>query len=111
MQKFHIKRNDPVVVIAGSHKGKEGKVLEILPGNGRARVEGLAMAKHHLKKSEKNPQGSIVEREGSIHISNLMLKTRHEARLARRGASAGPGEAPQGAAAGAEAAPGEPSKT
>jgi len=111
MQKFHIKRNDPVVVIAGSHKGKEGKVLEILPGNGRARVGGLAMTKHHLKKSEKNPQGSIVEREGSIHISNLMLKTRHEARLARRGASAGPGEAPQGAAAGAEAAPGERSKT
>jgi len=112
MQKFHIKRNDPVVVIAGSHKGKEGKVLEILPGNGRARVEGLAMTKHHLKKSEKNPQGSIVEREGSIHLSNLMLKARHEARLARRGVSSAPGETPQGAAAaGAEAAPDQPSKT
>jgi large subunit ribosomal protein L24 len=101
MQKFHIKRNDPVVVIAGSHKGKEGKVLEILPASGRARVEGLAMVKRHLKKSQENPQGSIVEREGSIHLSNLMLKSRHEARLARRGASS---------PASAKAAAVEPSK-
>ena len=88
MQKFHIKRNDPVVVIAGSHRGKEGKVLEILPASGRARVEGLAMVKRHLKKSQESPQGSIVEREGSIHLSNLMLKSRHEARLAQKGAAA-----------------------
>jgi large subunit ribosomal protein L24 len=106
MQKFHVKRNDPVIVIAGSQKGKEGKILEILPGKGRARVEGLAMTKHHLKKSEQNPQGSIIEREGSIHLSNLMLKTRHDARLARRGSSAPAG----GAAADAGAAPDESSK-
>ena len=86
MKKFHIKRNDAVVVISGSHRGKEGKVLEILGEAGRARVEGVAMVKRHLKKSQEHPQGSIAEREGSIHISNLMLKSRHDQ---RRGSSAG----------------------
>ena len=75
MPKTHVKRGDPVVVIAGAHKGKEGKILEILAVKGRARVEGLAMIKRHLKKSQEHPQGAIVEREGSIHLSNLMLKT------------------------------------
>ena len=73
-QKFHVKRGDQVVVLAGSQKGKSGKILEILPAKQRARVEGLAMIKKHEKKSEKNPQGAITEREGSIHISNLMLQ-------------------------------------
>lgn len=79
MQKFHIKKNDQVVVIAGSHKGKSGKVLEILAAKNRAVVEGVAMIKKHLKKSQENPQGKIAEREGSIHISNLMLQTRYDA--------------------------------
>jgi len=73
--KYHVKRNDQVVVIAGSHKGKSGKILEVLPAKNRARVEGVAMIKKHLKKSEKNPQGSITELEGSVHISNLMLQS------------------------------------
>jgi large subunit ribosomal protein L24 len=73
-QKFHIKRNDVVVVIAGSHKGKSGKVLEVLPAKQRARVEGVAMIKRHLKKSQEHPQGTISEREGSVHLSNLMLQ-------------------------------------
>ncbi|MBW8781996.1 MAG: 50S ribosomal protein L24 [Verrucomicrobia bacterium] len=72
--KFHVKRGDDVVVIAGSHKGKSGKVLEILPAKQRVRVEGVAMTKRHLKKSQENPNGSIVEREGSVHVSNLKLK-------------------------------------
>jgi large subunit ribosomal protein L24 len=75
MQKFHVKRGDAVVVIAGSQKGKTGKVLEILPAKQRARIEGLAMMKRHLKKSQEHPQGTIAEREGSIHISNLMLQS------------------------------------
>ena len=74
-QKFHVKRNDQVVVIAGSHKGKSGKVLEILPAKQRARIEGVAMMKRHLKKSQEHPQGTISEREGSVHISNLMLQS------------------------------------
>jgi len=73
-QKFHIKRNDVVVVIAGSQKGKTGKVLEVLPAKQRARIEGIAMIKRHLKKSQEHPQGTIAEREGSVHISNLMLQ-------------------------------------
>ena len=52
MSKFHIKRGDLVVVISGSHKGKEGKILEILAPKSRARVEGVAMMKRHLKKSQ-----------------------------------------------------------
>jgi large subunit ribosomal protein L24 len=87
MQKFHIKRGDAVQVIAGSHKGKEGKVLEILAAKGRARVEGVAMLKRHMKKSQDHPQGAIVEREGSVHLSNLMLKSKHDARRARQGAA------------------------
>jgi len=76
--KFHVKRNDEVVVIAGSHKGKSGKVLEILAAKSRARIEGVAMIKRHLKKSQENPNGAIVEREGSVHVSNLQLKSRFE---------------------------------
>jgi large subunit ribosomal protein L24 len=79
MQKFHIKRNDIVVVIAGSHKGKQGKVLEVRAAKSRAVVEGVAMIKRHLKKSQEHPQGTISEREGTIHVSNLMLLTRFEA--------------------------------
>ena len=79
MQKFHIKRSDVVVVISGAHKGKSGKVLELKPAKNRAVVEGVAMIKRHLKKSQENPQGKIAEREGSIHVSNLMLQSRYDA--------------------------------
>ena len=79
MQKFHVKRNDLVVVIAGSHKGKSGKILEVLPAKQRARIEGVAMIKRHLKKSQEHPQGTIAEREGSVHISNLMLQSVYDA--------------------------------
>jgi large subunit ribosomal protein L24 len=84
MQKFHVKRGDQVVVIAGSQKGKSGKVLEILAGKQRARVEGVAMIKKHEKKSEKNPQGAITEREGSVHVSNLMLQSNFDASTKRK---------------------------
>lgn len=79
MKKFHIKRNDQIVVIAGAHKGKQGKVLQILAAKDRAVVEGVALVKKHLKKSQENPQGKIAEREGSIHVSNLMLQSRYDA--------------------------------
>lgn len=73
--KFHVKKGDQVVVIAGSHKGKSGKILEIRAAKQRAVIEGVAMMKRHMKKSEEHPNGAIVEREGSVHISNLMLQT------------------------------------
>lgn len=75
MLKSHVKRGDEVVVIAGSHKGKSGKILEVLASKHRARVEGVAMIKRHLKKSQEHPNGTIAEREGSIHLSNLQLKS------------------------------------
>jgi len=71
-QKFHIKRGDQVVVIAGSQKGKSGKVLELLSVKQLAFVECFSMNTRNTKKSQENPNGSIVEREGSVHISNLM---------------------------------------
>ena len=79
MQKFHIKRSDQVVVIAGAHKGKTGKVLEVRAAKNRAVVEGVAMIKRHLKKSAENQTGGITEREGTIHVSNLMLQSRFDA--------------------------------
>ena len=88
MQKFHVKRGDQVVVIAGSQKGKSGKILEILPAKKRARVEGVGMIKKHEKKSEKNPQGAITEREGSIHISNLMAQTAFDSSKRKKSAPA-----------------------
>jgi large subunit ribosomal protein L24 len=88
MQKFHVKRGDQVVVIAGAQKGKSGKILEILAAKQRARVEGLAMIKKHLKKSEKNPQGAISELEGSIHLSNLMLQSNFDSSTRRKKAVA-----------------------
>ena len=87
-QKFHVKRNDVVVVIAGSHKGKTGKILEVLPAKQRARIEGVAMMKRHLKKSQEHPQGSIAEREGSVHISNLMLQSTFDASKRKKPAPA-----------------------
>jgi large subunit ribosomal protein L24 len=79
MQKFHVKRGDQVVVIAGSQKGKSGKILEIRPAKNRAVVEGVGLIKRHTKKSQEHPNGAIVEREGSIHLSNLMLQANFDA--------------------------------
>lgn len=70
--KSHVKKGDEVVVLAGKEKGKRGKIIAVMPKKGRAIVEGLQMIKRHTRKSQQNPNGAIVEREGSIHISNLM---------------------------------------
>jgi large subunit ribosomal protein L24 len=67
----HVRKGDTVVVIAGAHKGKRGKVLRVL--GERIVVEKVAMVKRHMRPSQKNPQGGIVDREGSIHISNVQL--------------------------------------
>ena len=87
MKKFHVKRDDQVVVISGAHKGKSGKILEILAEKQRARVEGVAMIKRHLRKSQEHPQGTISEREGSVHVSNLMLKANFDARKTKKPAA------------------------
>ncbi|MCH6258351.1 50S ribosomal protein L24 [Puniceicoccaceae bacterium K14] len=82
MTKTHVKRGDEVVVLSGKEKGKRGKILEILSAKDRAVVEGLMMIKRHMKKTEENPEGQIVEKEGSIHISNLMLASKWDERHA-----------------------------
>lgn len=71
--KFHVKRGDQVEVTTGNHRGATGKVLQVLPDKERVLVEGVRMIKKHLRKSQDNPQGSIAEREGPIHISNVRL--------------------------------------
>ncbi|HEY0551209.1 MAG TPA: 50S ribosomal protein L24 [Verrucomicrobiae bacterium] len=83
MQKFHVKKGDEVVVISGSEKGKRGKVIEVNRGSQRVIVEGTHMIKRHVKKNQANPNGAIVEREGSVHISNLMKAERFDASTRR----------------------------
>ncbi|NAS32342.1 50S ribosomal protein L24 [Flavobacteriaceae bacterium R38] len=73
MIKLKIKSGDTVKVIAGDHKGSEGKVLTVLRQKNKAIVEGLNMISKHEKPSAKNPQGGIVKKEAPIHISNLSL--------------------------------------
>ena len=73
MTKFKIKSGDTVTVIAGDHKGSEGKVLQILKDKNRAIVEGVNMISKHTKPSAQSPQGGIVKKEASIHVSNLSL--------------------------------------
>jgi len=71
MPKFHVKKGDQVTVIAGKEKGKSGKIIAVLTEKQRVIVEGLHMIKKHTRKSQQNPNGAIVEREGSVHISNV----------------------------------------
>ncbi len=71
---MRIRKNDQVQVIAGRDKGKRGRVLRVLPGKDRVVVEGVATIKRHTRPNpQKNVRGGIVEREGSIHASNVML--------------------------------------
>ena len=68
-----IKQGDIVQVISGSYNGKEGRVLKVLNSRNRLVVEGVNMLKRHMRPSQENPQGSIIEKEGSIHSSNVKL--------------------------------------
>ena len=69
----HIKKEDFVKIIAGKDCGKQGKVLHVFPTEGRLMVERLNMVKRHTRPTKQMQQGGIVEREGKIHISNVML--------------------------------------
>ena len=73
MGKLKIKTGDTVRVIAGDHKGSEGKVLSVFSDKNKAIVEGVNMMKKHMKPNAQNPQGGIVEKEAAIQISNLSL--------------------------------------
>jgi len=68
-----IKKGDTIKVISGNYRGKTGKVLKVLPQRNRAIVEGINFVKRHTRPSQNIPKGGIIEREATIHISNLML--------------------------------------
>lgn len=74
--KFHVRRGDTVQVISGNHKGASGKILQVIPDKFQVIVEGVRMIKKHQRKSQDNPNGAIIEREGPLHISNVKLVER-----------------------------------
>jgi large subunit ribosomal protein L24 len=88
MTRFHVKKGDEVVVIAGAEKGKRGKIISVESGKQRVIVEGARMIKKHMRKNQNNPQGAIIEREGTIHISNVMAAEKFDARAGKRGTPA-----------------------
>ncbi|MCF8320908.1 MAG: 50S ribosomal protein L24 [Flavobacterium sp.] len=87
MIKLKIKTGDIVRVIAGDHKGSEGKVLKVDREKNKAIVEGVNMVSKHTKPSAKSPQGGIVKKEAAIQISNISLidpKTKETTRVGIR---------------------------
>ena len=85
MNSFHVKKNDEVVVLSGSDRGKRGRIISVVGKSHRVIVEGARMIKRHMRKSQQYPNGQIVEREGSIHISTVMKADQFDARAAKRG--------------------------
>ncbi len=99
--KFHIKKGDQVVVIAGSAKGRRGKVTKLQVSRLAVVLEGtderakeqddkrrlVKPTLHHLRKSQQNPQGGLLWLEGPIHVSNVMTVAKYEASRARKAAS------------------------
>jgi len=75
---MNIKRNDMVKVIAGKDRGKQGKVVRALPKKSRVLVEGVNMVKRHVKPHGKNQKGGILDKEMSIHVSNVLKITSTE---------------------------------
>lgn len=71
--KFHVKRGDTVEVISGNHRGSSGKILQVIPGKAQVIIEGVRMIKKHQRKTQEQPNGAIIEREGPIHLSNVKV--------------------------------------
>lgn len=86
MPSIHIKKGDVVVAIAGDDAagGKSGKVLRVIPETGRAIVEGLNFVKKHMRKTQDNPEGGIIEKEGPIAVSNLRIVESAKEKPARK---------------------------
>jgi large subunit ribosomal protein L24 len=82
-----VKKNDQVMVIAGKDRGKAGKILTVIPQKNQVIVEKVNFIKRHVRPSAKHRQGGIIEREGPIHISNVMVicaKCNKPSRLGRK---------------------------
>lgn len=73
MARLHVRRGDLVMVVAGKERGRRGKVLRVLPGEGRVIVEKVNMIKKHQRPTQKLRQGGIIEREGPLALSNVLL--------------------------------------
>lgn len=71
--KTHVKKGDQVVVISGAAKGAQGTIIEVQPAKNRVLIEGVRMIKKTVRPSQDKPQGGIIEKEGTIHISNVKL--------------------------------------
>ncbi len=84
---FHVKKGEEVVVIAGTQRGQRGKILEVQRNKNRVLIEGINLVKKTSRPTQDNPQGGIIEREGSIHVSNVMAAARYDSRP-RRGVTA-----------------------
>ncbi len=72
-KKVHVKKGDMVVVITGKDAGKKGKIIEVIPTNGKVVVEGINVAKRHTKPTQKLPQGGINDKAMPIDSSNVLL--------------------------------------
>ena len=72
-KKLHIKKGDTVFVNSGESKGQQGRVLEVIRKSDRAIVEGINLVSKSTKPNAKSPQGGIIKKEASVHISNLMV--------------------------------------
>jgi len=84
---LNIVKNDTVKVIGGNHKGKVGKVLKVFPKTSRVIVEKVRLVKRHTKPRSQQDQGGIIEKEASIHMSNVMLVCPKCAKPSRTGMS------------------------
>src|SRR5258705_13698592 len=73
MEIAHVRKGDTVIVVAGKERGKKGKVLRVIPEKGRVVVARINMIKKHQRPTQKVRQGGIIEGEGAIHLSNVML--------------------------------------
>jgi large subunit ribosomal protein L24 len=73
MKKMHIRKGDTVRVLCGQDRGEEGRVLRVFPKKGTAIVEGIRLVSKHMRPSQENPNGGIVQKEAPIQVSNLML--------------------------------------
>ena len=69
---MRLKTGMSVRVISGNHKGKEGKILRVIKDKERVIIEGVNLIKKHTRPTQENPKGGVIEREGSLHISNVM---------------------------------------
>ena len=81
----HVRKGDTVMITSGAHKGKTGEIMRVDPTNQRVIIKGLNLRTKHLKPTRINPQGGIITKEASIHLSNLALEDPKDGKPTRVG--------------------------